>query len=175
MDLTKAGQGMMAVGLILGMVFLTYFFGGVEENQRNPNADPNSFVYSESIEVPLKRNRQGHYVLIGQINGENVEFLLDTGATDVVVPESTARRLGLPYGVRGRAMTANGPITIYQTRIDELHLGEILLTNIDASINPSMEGAILLGMSALGQIEFSQRADTLTLRQTNPETNTRLN
>jgi aspartyl protease family protein len=175
MDLTKAGQGMTAVGLILGMVFLTYFFGGVEENQRNPNADPNSFVYSESIEVPLKRNRQGHYVLIGQINGENVEFLLDTGATDVVVPESTARRLGLPYGVRGRAMTANGPITIYQTRIDELHLGEILLTNIDASINPSMEGAILLGMSALGQIEFSQRADTLTLRQTNPETNTRLN
>jgi len=174
MDLTKAGQVMMTVGLILGMVFLTYFFGGVEENQRNPNANPNSFVYSESIEVPLKRNRQGHYVLIGQINGENVEFLLDTGATDVVVPESTARRLGLPYGVRGRAMTANGPITIYQTRIEELHLGEIMLTNIDASINPSMEGAILLGMSALGQIEFTQRADTLTLRQTNPETNTRL-
>jgi aspartyl protease family protein len=62
-------------------------------------------------------------------------------------------------------MTANGPVTIYQTRIDELHLGKIRLTNIDASINPNMGGAILLGMTALGQIEFSQQADTLTLKQ----------
>jgi aspartyl protease family protein len=165
MNVTKTGQGMMTVGVVLGMVFLTFFFGGVKENRRNPNSDPVSSIHSESIEVPLKRNRQGHYLLIGQINGEDVEFLLDTGATDVVVPESTARRLGLPYGIRGRAMTANGPVTIYQTRINELHLGKIRLTNIDASINPKMEGAILLGMSALGQIEFSQQADTLTLKQ----------
>ena len=157
---------MMTVGVVLGMVFLTFFFGGVEKNRRNPNSDPTSLIHPESIEVPLKRNRQGHYLLVGQINGEDVEFLLDTGATDVVVPASTARRLGLPYGMRGRAMTANGPVTIYQTRIDELHLGKIRLTNIDASINPNMEGAILLGMTALGQIEFSQRADTLTLKQT---------
>jgi|TARA_B110000093_G_scaffold108002_1_gene116033 aspartyl protease family protein len=165
MNVTKTGQGMMTVGVALGMVFLTFFFGGVKENRRNPNSDPTSSIYSESIEVPLKRNRQGHYLLIGQINGEDVEFLLDTGATDVVVPESTARKLGLPYGIRGRAMTANGPVTIYQTRINELHLGKIRLTNIDASINPNMEGAILLGMSALGQIEFSQQADILTLKQ----------
>jgi aspartyl protease family protein len=165
MNVTKTGQGMMTVGVVLGMVFLTFFFGGVKENRRNPNSDPVSSIHSESIEVPLKRNRQGHYMLIGQINGEDVEFLLDTGATDVVVPESTARRLGLPYGIRGRAMTANGPVTIYQTRINELHLGKIRLTNIDASINLNMEGAILLGMSALGQIEFSQQADTLTLKQ----------
>ena len=156
----------MTVGVVLGMVFLTFFFGGVEENRRNPNSDPTSLIRPESIEVPLKRNRQGHYLLVGQINGEDVEFLLDTGATDVVVPASTARRLGLPYGMRGRAMTANGPVTIYHTRSDELQLGKIRLTNIDASINPTMEGAILLGMTALGQIEFSQRADTLTLKQT---------
>ena len=156
---------MMTVGVVLGMVFLTFFFGGVEENRRNPNSSPSSLIHSESIEVPLKRNRQGHYLLVGHINGEDVEFLLDTGATDVVVPASTARRLGLPYGTRARAMTANGPVTIYQTRIDELHLGKIRLTNIDASINPNMEGAILLGMTALGQIEFSQQADILTLKQ----------
>ena len=165
MNVTKTGQGMMTVGVVLGMVFLTFFFGGVEVNRRNPNSSPSSLIHSESIEVPLKRNRQGHYLLVGQINGEDVEFLLDTGATDVVVPASTARRLGLPYGTRARAMTANGPVTIYQTRIDELHLGKIRLTNIDASINPNMEGAILLGMTALGQIEFSQQADTLTLKQ----------
>jgi aspartyl protease family protein len=165
MDVTKTGQGMMTVGVVLGMVFLTFFFADVKENRRNPNSDPTSLIHPESIEVPLKRNRQGHYLLVGQINGEDVEFLLDTGATDVVVPAGTARRLGLPYGMRGRAMTANGPVTVYQTRIDELHLGKIRLTNIDASINPNMDGAILLGMTALGQIEFSQQADILTLKQ----------
>ena len=63
-------------------------------------------------------------------------------------------------------MTANGVVTIYQTRLNSLTIGEIELYNIDASINPAMNaGAILLGMSALGQIEFSQQGDTLTLRQ----------
>ena len=159
---------MMTVGVVLGMIFLTFFFGGVEENQRNPNSDPASLVYMETIEVQLTPNRQGHYLLIGKINGKDVEFLLDTGATDVVVPEDTARKLGLSFGPRGRAMTAAGPVIVYQTRIEELHLGMIRLTNINASINPSMDGAILLGMSALGQIEFSQRDNTLTLKQNIP-------
>ena len=166
MDSTRAGQGMMTVAVILGMAMLTWYFSGVEEKQRNPNADPQSFVYSKSVEVPLKRNRFGHYLVNGVINGREVEFLLDTGATDVVVPEITAKRLGLPYGRKGQAMTANGTVTIYQTRIDELHIGEIRLYNIAASINPAMSsGAILLGMSALGRIEFSQQGNTLTLRQ----------
>ena len=156
---------MMTVGVILGMVLLTIIFGDLQDKRRNPNLDPTSLIKPKSIEVPLKRNRNGHYLLAGRINGKTVEFLLDTGATDVVVPETTARRLGLPYGARGKAMTANGAVTIYQTRIARLDLGQIKLTNIDASINPSMKGAILLGMSALSQIDFTQQADTLTLKQ----------
>ncbi|MBT4160380.1 MAG: TIGR02281 family clan AA aspartic protease [Gammaproteobacteria bacterium] len=166
MDSTRAGQGMMTIAVILGMAMLTWYFGGVEEKQRNPNADPQSLIHLNSVEVPLKRNRLGHYLVNGIINGREVEFLLDTGATDVVVPETTAKRLGLAYGRRGQAMTANGAVTVYQTRIDELQIGEIKLYNITASINPAMSsGAILLGMSALGQIEFSQQGNTLTLRQ----------
>lgn len=168
MDTNRTGQGMLTIGAILGMGMLTWFFSGVEENQRNPNQTPQSNVFLETVEVPLKRNRMGHYVVAGTINGRNVEFLLDTGATDVVVPEPTAQMLGLPYGRQGRALTANGTVTIYQTRINELHIGKIQLQNIDASINPGMtEGAILLGMSALGQIEFTQSGNTLTLRQRN--------
>jgi len=167
MDSKKTGQGMMTIAVVLGMVLLTFYFTGVEERQRNPNQAPQSLVYSQAIEVLLKRNRQGHYLVIGSINGREVEFLLDTGATDVVVPERTAKRLGLAYGRRGRAMTANGAITIFQTRIAKLQIGEITLYDIDASINPAMgSGAILLGMSALSKIEFSQRGNTLTLRQT---------
>ena len=155
----------MLVATIMGMVALTFLFGGVEERQRNPNASPDSIIHDQQIEVRLKQNRMGHYVTTGEINRQEVEFLLDTGATDVVVPEELARRLKLPRGHRGRAMTANGPVTIYNTRIDELAIGEIRLYDIEASINPSMEGAILLGMSALRQVEFTQRDKILTLTQ----------
>ena len=165
MDTTRTGQGMMVIACIIGLALLTYFFSGVEQRQRNPNADPNSLVYENQVEVALKQNRQGHYVVTGTINGREVDFLLDTGATEVVIPETTAQELGLPYGRRGRAMTANGAVMVYDTRIARLTIGEIELLDVNASINPSMQGAILLGMSALRQIEFIQQGKTLTLRQ----------
>lgn len=165
MDTTRTGQGMMVIACIIGLALLTYFFSGVEQRQRNPNADPNSLVYGNQVEVALKQNRRGHYVVTGTINGREVDFLLDTGATEVVIPEATAQELGLPYGRRGRAMTANGAVTVYDTRIARLTIGDIELLDVNASINPSMQGAILLGMTALRQIEFTQQGKTLTLRQ----------
>ncbi|HCC44612.1 MAG: TIGR02281 family clan AA aspartic protease [Gammaproteobacteria bacterium] len=166
MNPNRTGQGMLFVSLVIGMAMLTWFFAGVEERQYNPNADPSSFAYADTIEVPLERNRFGHYLVNGQINGNTVAFLLDTGATDVVVPENIAKRLELPYGRRSQAMTANGRVNIYRTRVKELRIGKITLNDIDASINPAMkDGAILLGMSALSRIEFTQAGNTLTLRQ----------
>lgn len=166
MEPTKLGQGMFAIALILGIATLTLFFGGALERQHNPNQDPRSVMNAESIEVNLKRNRQGHYVVTGTINNRAVEFLLDTGATDVVVPEAMASDLHLRRGRRGRAMTANGPVEIYETTIDQLKIGEIVLYNVKASINPGMAPPeVLLGMSALGQVEFIQTGDSLTLRQ----------
>jgi aspartyl protease family protein len=162
------GQGMMAVAFLIALGLLTVFFSGVEDNQRNPNQSPDSIYRGNLIEVVLERNRQGHYLVIGQINGRDAEFLLDTGATDVVVPEPLANELGLTKGRPGRAMTANGPVTVYDTRISDLKIGNIHLQDVNASINPGMRNQeILLGMSALKQIEFVQRGSQLTLRQVN--------
>ena len=105
MNTRKTGQGMMTISVILGMVMLTWYFSGVEERQRNPNADPQSMLSTNTIEVPLRQNRQGHYLVNGFINGREVEFLLDTGATDVVIPDALARELNLPYGQPMQAMT----------------------------------------------------------------------
>ena len=117
-------------------------------------------------EVVLERNRQGHYVANGEINGIPVTFLLDTGATDVAIPAEIALEANLVSGLAQQASTANGVVTVYSTRINKLTLGNIVLYNIEASITPSMLGGIiLLGMSALQQIEFTQRGATLTLRQ----------
>ncbi len=166
METSRMGQGMFAIAFILGLAMLTVFFGNVEDRQRNPNRNPDSTINARSIEVQLKRNRQGHYVVTGFINDHPVEFLLDTGATDVVIPEATARQLRLKRGRRSRAMTANGPVTVYDTIIDELKIGAITLYNVRASINPGMSPpGILLGMSALKQMEFTQSGDTLTIRQ----------
>lgn len=156
---------MIAVACILGMVGLTLLFSEVEEHQRNPNQSPETVKKNGAVVVNLERNRYGHYVTSGFINNQQVEFLLDTGATDVVIPEAVAERLGLEKGRPARAMTANGPVTVYQTRLDQLTIGGIRLTNIKASINPAMSPpGILLGMSALEQIEFTQSGDSLTLR-----------
>lgn len=161
------GRGMLVASCVLILIALTYLFDGVLDRQMNPNQRPVSTVDDTGIrQVELQRNRQGHYVSSGQINGVTVQFLLDTGATDVAIPLEIARQTNLSRGIEGRARTAAGSTIIYDTHIDELRLGSIFLQDIDASIVPAMGGeTILLGMSALQQIEFSQRGTTLTLRQ----------
>ena len=151
----------------LGLMALTIFFDGVLQSQSNPNSEPKFNETDNGIrEVVLQRNRQGHYVANGTINGVPVTFLLDTGATDVAIPAAIARKAGLKQGYISQAATANGIIQVYSTTLDELQLGNIRLHDIKASITPSMGGeTILLGMSALKQVEFTQRGSNLTLRQ----------
>lgn len=150
--------------LVLGA--LTYVFGTWEKKQYNPNQDLSGEQLQGARQVVLERNRFNHYVANGLINGIPVTFMLDTGATAVVIPANLANNLHLKAGRPHIANTANGQIEVRATRIDTLELGVIKLRNINASINPGMSGEeILLGMSALKQIEFSQKGKMLTLRQ----------
>ena len=150
-------------------LFLGYqFFDGYLSKQRNPNQNPSSFKRGTQSVLVLKRNRMGHYVATGQINGYPVTFLLDTGATDVAVPKSVADAIGLRYGAPISVSTANGSATAYRTEIHALSIGELKFNQVRASILPGMKGdEILLGMSALKQVEFSQRGDELTLTHFN--------
>ncbi|MEM6545184.1 MAG: TIGR02281 family clan AA aspartic protease [Pseudomonadota bacterium] len=163
----KFGVAMQALAWIALLSFLTLYFGGVLERQRNPNQSVDSLVSAEGVkEVTLKRNRMGHYLATGTINGEPVVFLLDTGATGVAVPANLARRLDLPRGRTFTSNTANGRAESYETLLDEVALGAIKLRKVRASINPGLQmNEVLLGMSFLKYIEFSQRGSTLTLRQ----------
>ena len=161
------GQGMLVISFALGLGLLTMLFDGILDDQANPNREPQYRLTDRGTrEVVLERNRQGHYVAGGEVNGVPVTFLLDTGATDVAIPENIARAAGLRAGYSGQASTANGVVTVYSTTVDELVLGNITLHDVEASITPSMDGdTILLGMSALGRVEFMQQGSTLTLRQ----------
>lgn len=163
----RMGQGMLIFAFALGLAALTGVFNSWLDGQANPNRTLQGLVGPDGArEVVLERNRQGHYVAGGEINGVPVVFLLDTGATDVAIPSNVAQAAGLQRGYPGRASTANGTVTVYSTNIDELIIGNIVLHDLSASITPSMGGdTILLGMSALQRIEFSQRGSQLTLRQ----------
>lgn len=158
---------MLIASLALGLAALTLFFDNWLASENNPNRDPQTMLSSTGVrEVVLQRNRQGHYVVSGTINGIPVTFLLDTGATDVAIPEAIARQAGLESGYAGRAYTANGAVTVFTTTVSELRFGNITLHDVRASITPSMQAdTILLGMSALQHVEFTQSGSTLTLRQ----------
>jgi len=152
---------------IIAIALLMYFFQGVLDKQYNPNSKPKvSLNNSGQAEVVLQQNRQGHYVTLGSINGTSVTFLLDTGATQVSIPAHIADELQLDSFGSYPVQTANGTVTVYKTKIDQLSIGNIFLYNVAAHINPAMKSdAILLGMSALKEVEFSQRGKQLTLRE----------
>jgi len=162
----RAGRVMLVLAWGAALLLATKFFGDWEEAQRNPNRTPESLHGSGYVEVRLASSRQGHYMAGGTINGEEVTFLLDTGATQVAVPIEVAQRLGLQAGAAIIISTANGRATAHRTRLQRLQLGDIVLTDVDALIAPGMGGDdVLLGMSALKQLEFTQRGGTLLLRQ----------
>lgn len=165
----KLNRSILVIGWLIVLGLLTVVFGQWQEKRLNPNRQPfTQLSASGQKEVVLQRNRHGHYVTSGLINGQDVTLLLDTGATTVAVPENLADRLGLKKMARGTASTANGLAEIYYTRINSLSIGEIELRDISATINPGMnhDSTVLLGMSALKNIEFTQRGEQLTLRDT---------
>jgi len=153
------------------LALLAVLFIGVDgwmEHSRNPNATVTTQQLPDGgHEVVLQRNRLGHYVATGAINGEEVRFMLDTGASDVAIPGPIADELGLQRGRRAIYQTANGTAVAYATTLDRVSLGGIELRNIQASINPRMseDVGVLLGMSFLRHLEFVQRDGALTLRQ----------
>mgnify|MGYP001161392828 FL=1 len=158
------GKPFMFIAWGLAIALLVWFFQDQLQEQFNPNSHIQSHRNGGDVTVVLEQNRMGHYVARGKINGQQVTFLLDTGATLVAVPEGLASQLGLQKGRQGMSQTANGRVVTYRTEIDTLELGEIRLNNVDASITPGMDGnVILLGMSALKEFELTQKNDTLRL------------
>ncbi len=130
--------------------------------QANPNQHPTT---NSSGAVVLERNRQGHYVATGEINGHPVTFLLDTGATTVALSSRLARELDLKHGAVIQIETANGITEGFQTRLKTVRLGDIVVHEVGAVFSDGMlDDTVLLGMSFLKHLEFTQRANTLTLR-----------
>ena len=116
--------------------------------------------------IVLERDRGGHYRVEGEINGQAVTFLVDTGATDVAVSVEAARVLGLEFGPRTVVMTAAGPVSAWKTRIDRVSAGTLVRENVRATITPGLGGQALLGMSFLRHFSIRQQDDRLVIEST---------
>jgi aspartyl protease family protein len=162
----KTGVTMLILGWVVMLALLSGLFDRFIKQQENPNQQVMGSRSATVNEVVLTRNRQHHYVANGTINGEPVIYLVDTGATHVAIPPHVANRIGLEAGYAGTAQTANGLVKTAHTELDSLTLGTINLENVRGSITYGMTGdQILLGMSALKNVEFTHRNGELTIRQ----------
>jgi aspartyl protease family protein len=117
-------------------------------------------------QATLAADARGHFMATGQINGQSVHFLVDTGASMISMNASEAKRLGVNYlkGQRGYAQTANGPATVYKVRLDTVRVGDISMSDVDALVHDGNAlPLVLLGMSFLNRVEMRRDGPTMTL------------
>lgn len=121
-----------------------------------------------SREVHIPPHESGHYLVDVAINGTDMPFLIDTGASWVTLTKADAERAGietdwLDYDVR--MQTANGIIRAARIDLEEVRIGEMELRDVRAMVNDSSMGISLLGMSFLERLDgYEVREETLILR-----------
>lgn len=110
---------------------------------------------------------RGSFYADGSINGSNVRFLVDTGATTIAMNSHTANRIGLDYrrhGQRAMASTAGGVVPMYALTLKKVKVGGIVLHNIEAGvIEGSHPNAVLLGMSFLSRLNMTRDGNKMEL------------
>jgi len=118
--------------------------------------------------VVLKSSRDGHFITAGQINGQTVQFIVDTGASFITLGMSDAKRLSINYlgGQRVAMSTANGVVAAYHVKLDEVRVGTVTLNNVDGIVQPEASmPVVLLGMSFLNRMEMKRDGETMTLKK----------
>ena len=113
-----------------------------------------SFQKSENGSIIIPKEADGHYHITLTINDHDIDFLVDTGASDVVLTRQDAARVGFDpdrLDYLGTANTANGTVRLATVRLGTVRLGDILDENIRASVNHAPMEKSLLGMRYLSR------------------------
>ncbi len=149
------------VALAWGFIFLGVVAGyGLWEDIRD-DVIPRQAVFQDGARVEVPRAFDGHYYLTLELDGVPVDFVIDTGATDVVLTRTDAARIGLDpdrLAYTGIAGTANGEVRTARVRIGEARLGGISDFDLPVSVNEGEMDTSLLGMAYLqrfGRIEIA--------------------
>jgi aspartyl protease family protein len=116
--------------------------------------------------VTLPADSRGQFYADGRVNGAHIRFMVDTGATSVLLPLSEADRLGVDYrrGQPGRIQTANGAAPAWRVTLDSVTVGDITAYNVEAVVSQAQGlDVALLGMSFLNRTEMRRDGAYMTL------------
>ena len=105
--------------------------------------------------VAISAGQHGHFVVEADVDGQGVRFLVDTGASDVVLSPFDARRLGLDpenLSFTKAYRTANGVVKGAPVRLGRITIGPIVVRDVRASVNGAAMKRSLLGMSFLSRL-----------------------
>ncbi len=147
-------QGLKTVAawvVIFGVVAVAASFYEDVQNQT-----PLQSYSAADAQITVSRSRNGHYYLTLGVNGVPTRFVVDTGATEIVLTQAAARAAGIPLDnlpYLGRAQTANGEVQTARVVLNTLTLDGIKDTNIKASVNGGDLHESLLGMRYLQRFE----------------------
>lgn len=140
---------------------------GVERNYSLSREYSDGFAESQKKQLSVAKGIGGHYWVSGSVNGQSIQFLVDTGATSVALNDEHARQLGIDYRVVGTPLqvsTASGTVRGWKVTLDRVKLGELEVLGVDAVV---LEGSspteALLGMSFLSRVGWKVEQDVLVL------------
>lgn len=116
-------------------------------------------------EIVLTAGSGGHFTSAGTINGKQVRFMVDTGATLVSLGQDDAERLGVDLSNARRAttQTANGPVPVWLVTLTSVRVGEVELANVGAAVVPQPMPMVLLGNSFLSRLQMKRENDVMRL------------
>jgi aspartyl protease family protein len=146
------------------LVWIILFFGLFSFFYYYNKSENTVYVANHSV-YALSADQEGHYRIKGRINDYPVEFLVDTGATLVAIPQSIAEKLHIKGRYPITISTASGEVTGSLTRIEQLSFGEFNLKDVKAVIIPgASDETVLLGMNVLSQFDIKQEDKQLILK-----------
>jgi aspartyl protease family protein len=156
----------LRVALAWGMIFLGVMAGyGVWQDLRR-DVRPDQIEQAQQVEIP--RAADGHYYLRLTVNGRDVAFMVDTGATNIVLSPNDAAGLGIDpaqLNYFGQADTANGSVRTARVTLDSVSLGPFHDSGVTAFVNEAAMDGSLLGMAYLGLFSIEIKADRMILRR----------
>lgn len=162
----RMGQA-LRMGVAWGLIFVGMVAGyGLWSDIRQDVMPVQTLTEGGAIEVP--RAQDGHYYLTLAINGTPVEFMVDTGASGMVLAGADAERLGIEpesLSFLGEASTANGIVRTARVTLPVVELGPFRKENFRAFVTEGDLRQSLLGMEFLGQFDMEITQGRLILRQ----------